>query len=88
MEVHLNDAEWKRLKQNGSEHYKTGRTEPIDLYLAGDMFQDFALASIIKYAFRSRKDQCSSVQQFNNNMDKIIDYARKLKAFYGVEVKP
>jgi hypothetical protein len=84
----LDDAEWKRLKQQGSEHYKTGRTEPIDLYLAGDMFQDFALASIIKYAFRSRKDQCLSAKQFNTNMDKIIDYAQKSKALYGDEVKP
>jgi hypothetical protein len=84
----LNDAEWKLLKQNGSEHYKTGRTEPIDLYLSGDMFQDFALASIIKYAFRSRKDQYLTAEKFNTNMDKIIDYAQKAKAFYGDEVMP
>lgn len=84
----MNDAEWQRLKQNGSEHYRTGGIEPLDLYVAGDMFQDFALSSIIKYAFRSRKDQYLSAQQFNSNMDKIIDYARKAKAFYGDEVQP
>jgi hypothetical protein len=84
----LNDAEWTKLKRQGSNHYKTGRTEPIDLYLAGDMFQDFALCSIIKYAFRSRQDQYLDVAKFNSNMDKIIDYAKKLKAFYGDPVMP
>jgi len=65
---------WEELKQDGSEHYKTGGIEPIDLYLAGGMFRDFALCSIIKYAFRSRKTVNPK------DLDKIIDYAQKLKA--------
>jgi hypothetical protein len=70
-------SKWDDLKSQGSEHYKTGGVEPIDLYMAGDMFQDFALCSIIKYAFRNRKEH----GKINcKDMDKIIDYAEKLKA--------
>lgn len=69
---------WDDLKSRGSEHYKTGGVEPVDLYRAGGMFRHFAICSIIKYAFRSR--DLSDVELFNRNMDKIIDYAKKLKA--------
>jgi hypothetical protein len=65
---------WSELKSQGSEHYKTGGVEPVDLYLAGGMFEDFALCSIIKYAFRQRGNV--NVR----DLDKIIDYAQKLKA--------
>jgi len=78
----VNTAEWQRLKQQGSEHYKASGTEPIDLYASGNMFQDFALSSIIKYAFRSRKEMNLDTELFCKNMDKIIDYAQKLRAFY------
>lgn len=72
---------WDELKKTGSSHYKTyGGVEPVDLYLAGGMFQDFALCSIIKYAFRSRSSEVITQEVFNSNMDKIIDYAEKLKA--------
>lgn len=77
--------EWNRLKQQGSEHYKSGEVEPIDLYVAGHMFHDWAIASIVKYAFRSRREQCLKSAKFAQNMDKIIDIAQKLKAFYGCE---
>jgi len=72
----MND--WELLKSQGSGHYKTGGgVEPIDLYRAGGMFKPFALCSIIKYAFRSRD---ISGDIFIKNMDKVIDYAKKLKA--------
>jgi hypothetical protein len=71
---------WAKLKKSGSAHYKTGGTEPIDLYVAGGMFQDFALASIIKYAFRSRREMDLPHDLLIKNLDKIIDYAQKLKA--------
>lgn len=69
---------WDELKNQGSEHYKTGGVEPVDLYKAGGMFRFFALCSIIKYAFRSR--DLTDTELFLKNMDKIIDYAQKLKA--------
>lgn len=71
----MKDPNWTELKQSGSDHYKTGGgTEPVDLYLSGGMFTHFALCSIIKYAFRQR-DNLN-----HKDLDKIIDYAKKLKA--------
>ena len=75
---------WEEEKKQGQEHYKTGGVEPVDLYRAGGMFNDFALCSIIKYAFRSRNEEHVNQGLFINNMNKIIDYAQKLKA--SVEV--
>jgi len=72
--------EWDELKKEGSAHYKTGDVEPIDLYRAGNMLKTFALASIIKYAFRSRQEENIDNGTFMKNMDKIIHYARLLKA--------
>jgi hypothetical protein len=68
---------WSELKQSGSQHYKTGGVEPIDLYRAGGMFRDFALCSIIKYAFRNRNPEEPISAK---DMTKIIDYAQKLMA--------
>ncbi len=72
---------WDDLKKRGSDHYKTGGgVEPIDLYRAGGMFRDFAICSIIKYAFRNRNPEEPVSMR---DMDKIIDYAQKLKAACG-----
>lgn len=69
--------EWEILKKQGSEHYKTNGVEPVDLYKDGGMFRHFALCSIIKYAYRNRALE----KPINkNDLDKIIDYAQKLKA--------
>ena len=73
--------DWVELKKQGSEHYKTdGGVEPIDLYRAGNMFRHFALCSIIKYAFRNRDTEEPISMR---DMDKIVDYAQKLKAACG-----
>lgn len=80
----MNTDEWNRLKQQGSEHYK-GEVEPIDLYVAGGIFHDGAIWHIIKYAYRSRREITLESHKFAQNMDKIIDLAQKLKAFYGCE---
>ena len=71
---------WDELKKSGSNHYKTGGVEPIDLYRAGGMFRDFALCSIIKYAFRNRNPEEPISEK---DMLKIIDYAQKLIASKG-----
>ena len=71
---------WNDLKKKGSEHYKTGGTEPVDLYVAGNMFHDFALCSIMKYAFRSRREMNLETDLLIKNLEKIIDYAQKLIA--------
>ena len=66
---------WEETKRNGSEHYKTGGVEPVDLYRALGAFQPFALCSIIKYAARCIKRGASV-----SDLDKIIDYATKVRA--------
>jgi len=71
---------WDELKKNGSSHYKTQGVEPVDLYASGNMFHDFALCSIVKYAFRSRREMNLETSLIIKNLEKIIDYAQKLIA--------
>jgi len=73
----MEPTEWEKLKVQGSDHYKSGGTEPVDLYRDGGMFRHFALCSIIKYAFRNRNNDTPLNMR---DLDKIIDYAQKLKA--------
>jgi len=71
---------WEEIKDNGSEHYKQkGEVEPIDLYKSMGILQNFAIASIIKYASRNTMHSYVKVK----DMDKIIHYAEMLKAAYG-----
>lgn len=72
---------------NGSSHYKTGSIEPIDLYKSGGMFQDYALTSIIKYAFRNRKElNRTDYDKVILDMTKIKDLADKLIIFFNKEI--
>lgn len=56
---------WSDVKKSGSEHYKTGGVEPIDLYKSAGFAVPFCLCSIIKYAFRNIKKDCVSVSDIN-----------------------
>lgn len=56
----------------GSEHYKGGSIEPIDLMISKGIFEDFALSSIIKYAARFKNTRNK------NDLKKIADYAHIL----------
>ncbi|MFA5340340.1 MAG: DUF3310 domain-containing protein [Clostridia bacterium] len=66
---------WEELKNEGSEHYKTGTVEPIDLYKAKGIFKPFALSSIIKYATRNADKELNPI-----DMIKIKHYADLLIA--------
>ena len=67
---------WEDLKRNGgSDHYKTGGVEPVDLYKAKLAFKPFALCSIIKYATRNLDKDLNP-----KDLDKIIHYAMLLQA--------
>lgn len=72
---------WDQLKQGGSEHYKTGAVEPIDLYRSATPHKSlsslmiFALCCIIKYAFR-----CLTRGVSEGDMGKIVHYARIVMA--------
>jgi len=70
------DETWEELKKQGQDHYKTGTIEPIDLYRAAGAFRHFALCSIIKYAYRNLNSEKVSTK----DLDKIIDYAQKVRA--------
>jgi hypothetical protein len=76
-------VKWNELKEQGSAHYKVDTdafgfvlVEPIDLYKSGGLLRDFAIGSIIKYAFRNRKE----IRRNANITDlkKIIHYAEML----------
>ncbi|MDI6785089.1 MAG: DUF3310 domain-containing protein [bacterium] len=64
---------WNSLKNKGSSKYKTASVEPIDLYRAGGFFNQFALGSIIKYAYRNAKGKVNP-----KDLKKIIHYAELL----------
>lgn len=62
-------------KTNGTDHYKNGNVEPLDLIIQQGLIKDFALGSIIKYATRFKHTR---------NLDdlrKIADYAHILCGF-------
>lgn len=68
-------ATWEELKKVGSNHYKTGEVEPIDLYRSAiphksyNAFDIKALTDIIKYAFRLlvrgyKKDDVNKISHY------------------------
>ena len=61
----------------GSEHYKEGGVEPIDLLIAKGLIEDFCIGNMIKYATRFKTTR--------NLVDlkKVSDYAQIL---CGVEM--
>ncbi len=66
---------WEDLKKRGSQHYKTGKVEPIDLYRSAGMLRHFALSNIIKYAYRNANPK---KQLSLKDLEKIKHYADML----------
>lgn len=68
---------WDALKHRGSQHYKTGGVEPIDLYKSAkphpqyNAFDVKALTDIIKYAYRllTRGYLASDVEKIRHYID-------------------
>ena len=75
------DKTWEAIKTRGSGHYKAQGVEPIDLYKDGGMLRDFAIASIIKYAYRNRREGGGPVSV--NDIEKIKHYADMLYVYAG-----
>ena len=73
------------IKQRGSNHYKTGKTEPIDLMAAGGILHDFAVGNIIKYAFRCRTQAKRSKEEIKQDLEKIKHYCDILLSFLEEE---
>jgi hypothetical protein len=80
-------SEWTKVKEKGNPVYKTKGIEPIDLFKEGGILWDFAIGSIIKYAYRSRGQVVDTPGPTNlemgiimeRNLNKIIHYAEMLK---------
>jgi hypothetical protein len=68
--------EWKDIKSNGSQHYKSGSVEPLDLLKEGGILRDKAIGDIIKYAYRNRREVRRRINI--SDMNKIIHYAQIL----------
>lgn len=60
---------WTCVKKSGSSHYKSRGVEPLDLYKSGGMLRDYVITSIIKYAFRNRREVCARISI--SDMEKI-----------------
>uniref|UniRef100_A0A6H1ZIQ8 Putative structural protein n=1 Tax=viral metagenome TaxID=1070528 RepID=A0A6H1ZIQ8_9ZZZZ len=74
---------WDDIKKRGSHYHKTTGVEPIDLYKDGEMLRDFALANIMKYAFRNRRQARRQVKI--SDIIKIKHYADMILVAYGVK---
>lgn len=62
----------------GSDHYKEGGVEPLDLMIAKGMAEDFCIGNMSKYAFRFKKTRNLE------DLKKVSDYAQIL---CGVELE-
>lgn len=71
---------WEECKQLGSQHYKTGEVEPIDLYRAQGTLRHYCITGIMKYA--SRNTDLSKPVKLSD-MQKVIHMAQILKTVYG-----
>ena len=61
----------------GSDHYKNGGVEPLDLMIAKGLAEDFCIGNMSKYAFRFKKTRNLE------DLKKVSDYAHIL---CGVEL--
>lgn len=71
----LRKIAWEELKKRGSQHYKTGDTEPIDLYKCIRPHSSLsaldikALTDCIKYSYRmlnkgANKSDCDKIRHY------------------------
>ena len=71
------DTGRKYCNTEGSEHYISKEIEPIDVAIVNNMFEDFALTNIVKYAIRFKDTRNP------DDLKKVADYAHIL---CGVEL--
>lgn len=62
----------------GSQHYKEGGIEPLDLMMAKGVIEDFCIGNMIKYATRFK------ITRNLEDLKKVSDYAQIL---CGVELE-
>ena len=66
----------------GSEHYKEGGIEPLDLMIAKGIVEDFCIGNMSKYAFRFKKTRNL------DDLKKVSDYAHILCGVELLKKKP
>ena len=80
---------WQELKQSGSEHYKAGEVEPIDLiknvkpHESLTALQVKALTDNIKYSYRMLRKGAN-----HSDCDKIIHYTKMVKVILDEQQTP
>ena len=74
------EGAWQALKTRGSQHYRHGDVEPIDLFRSMGILREFAICNIIKYAARNAKP---SEPVSRKDMEKIKHYADMLEVAYS-----
>lgn len=75
-EKSLSQVRWEDVKRVGSDHYKSGAVEPLDLMKAGGILHDKAVGDIIKYAFRNRTQaRTLGSDKMTQDLEKIKHYA-------------
>lgn len=81
---------WEEIKKMGSDHYKSEGVEPIDLLREGEILWEFAIGSIIKYAYRNREQEVMVEMEDKTikDMEKIKHYADMLIFLAKAEMGP
>ena len=69
-------------KTEGSDHYKEGGVEPLDLMIAKGLAEDFCIGNMSKYAFRFKKTRNLE------DLKKVSDYAHILCGIELLKDKP
>ena len=76
---------WEEVKKGGSQHYKEGEVEPIDLYRSGGILLDWAIGEIMSHAFRNRGQITARINP--KDFEKIKHYAEIILADYQEAMK-
>jgi hypothetical protein len=71
---------WEDIKKRGSQHYKTGDVEPIDLYCSLGVLEIFSLCNVIKYAFRNVQADFNGQDISRNDLKKMHHYLDMIEA--------
>jgi hypothetical protein len=67
---------WVEIKKSGSNHYKTGELEMIDLYKSEGTLQDWAINEARHHMARNlSKLNTLGTHKCVNDMEKVIHYA-------------
>lgn len=73
---------WERIKFSGSDHYKSGDVQPIDIFRSGDILLEWVIGEIIQHAFRNRYQATGEKGINSKDFIKIKHYCDIILADY------